>query len=160
MSLAIGIVGLVLAIIDVYFPSTKARIERFLDRQAVNYRQNLRRVMKIAAGALAIGVVGLIAAYIVGEVYEPALPDRPQPESFEEAVGQIIADALGFAIGKMLVVVFVLVITLVIILVLVVLAVPFLVAPLSRFLNAITGGHAFAGLGLLLGVTALLTEFA
>ena len=50
-------------------------------------------------------------------MYEPALPDRPQPESFEEAVGQIIADALGFAIGKMLAVILVLMITLVIILV-------------------------------------------
>ncbi len=109
--------------------------------------------------AFAIAVLGIIAAYVVGQVYEPDLPDRPPPADFSEAIGQVLADALGYALAKVLAIMFVLFLTAVVLFLLVVLTIPFLVAPFSRFLNALTKGHAFAGFGLLLGVIALLFEF-
>ena len=58
MSLAIGVVGLVLAIIDVYFPSTKARIERFLGLDPPSAREAVPTGSCIALCSAAFQEVG------------------------------------------------------------------------------------------------------
>ncbi len=158
MSITLGILGILLAIVDVYMPDVKTSIEDYIDQQAEDYKPKLRRALKLMMWVLIVGVIGVIVAILVGYFYEPEV-SLPEPSNLGEVFSNILTGTIAYIAMILLAIGAVLMFTFGIMSILILIMIPFLIAPMSHFLNLITRGHAFAGLGLVLGAVALLMEW-
>ncbi len=158
-------IGLILALVDIYFPKVRDRIEAFLDRQADLAPTRIRPLKRLGALALGIAAIGIACAFLVAMVYEPEidLQSLPPAGSFGEAVGQIIAALLQAALAYVLLfslaVAAPLLVALAMIGIVALVALPYAVAPVSSFLNKLTGGHAYAAVGLVLALVGFGSRF-
>lgn len=155
------IIGLALACIDIYFPTLRDRIESFMDRQADLAPTRIRPLLRLGGLTLGVVLIGIACAFLVAIFYRPEVELQSLPpvdsatEWVEQVVGELIRSALAFFLLLTLAILAPLFVALGVLGIIALVAMAYAVAPVSSVLNKVSGGHAFAALGLALALIGL-----
>lgn len=152
MTLVLEITGLIMAVVDIYFPTARDAIEAFMDRQAELSPKRIRPLKRLGLIGLGVSTIGIAVSFLVIKVYEPDLGPMPPINN----IGDLISVSLGRAIGSMVIVLLVTSIvflfTLLVLGIVALVALPYAIAPFASALNKLTRGHAYGAIGLLIAL--------